>query len=482
MELRDYLRILYTNWVLIVATTLIGVASAAAVSLLATPIYEAEAKVYVSVQSDSQASGDLLQGANFAQQNMATFAELATTESVLEPLSEELGLAQTQSELAEQVTVSAPADSTLLNITVTDENPERAAQIANELGAQLKSLVEEDLESPQDGEESSPVEVNTVQSANVPTTPVSPRLELNLVLGLLLGFAVGVGVAMLRHALDTRLRSVDDIEEITDTPVLGRIPDDPQASKKPLIVHLDPKHPRAESYRTLRTNLQFLNVDDESKTFVISSAGSGEGKSTTASNLALALAETGLKVALVDGDLRRPRVDTFMGIEGAVGLTDILIGRADLSDVLQRWGRSQLYVLPAGPVPPNPSELLGSDIMERTLDVLSSLVDVVIIDAPPVLLVTDAVVIGEKTHGVVLATAAGSTHKQSLEAAVESLATAGVALRGIVATMLPTKGPGRYTYGTYAYRYEEDDVTLSSQQRDTPRKASGRRASKRIGG
>lgn len=173
---------------LIVATTLIGVASAAAISFFATAIYESESKVYVSVRSDSQASGDLLQGTNFAQQNMATFAELATTESVLEPLAEELGLARTQSELAEQVNVAAPADSTLLNITVTDENPELAAQIANELGTQLKTLVEEDLESPQDGEESSPVEVNAVQSANVPATPVSPRLELNLVLGLLLGF------------------------------------------------------------------------------------------------------------------------------------------------------------------------------------------------------------------------------------------------------------------------------------------------------
>src|SRR5699024_6964993 len=129
-----------------------------------------------------------------------------------------------QSELAEQVNISAPADSTLLNITVTDENPELAAQIANELGAQLKSLVEEDLESPQDGEESSPVDVNTVQAANVPTTPVSPRLELNLVLGLLLGFAVGVGVAVLRHVLDTRLRSGGDMGEIIDAPMLGRIP------------------------------------------------------------------------------------------------------------------------------------------------------------------------------------------------------------------------------------------------------------------
>jgi capsular exopolysaccharide synthesis family protein len=478
VELRDYLRILYANWVLILSTTIIGVIAAAALSYFATPTYEAQSKAYVSVRTDTQASGDLLQGSNFARQNMATFAELATTESVLTPVSEELELDRSNAELADQLNVTAPADSTLLEITVSDEDPELAAQIANEVGSQLKTLVEEELESPQGDEDASPVQINTVQAATAPTDPVSPRIPVNILLGLLLGFAVGVGIAILRHVLDTRIRSLEDIEAVTDSPILGRIVDDPQASKKPLIVHLDPKHPRAEAIRTLRTNLQFLDVDEGPKTYVISSAAPGEGKSTTSVNLALALAESGLRVALVDCDLRRPRVDTYMGIEGAVGLTDVLIGRADLSDVLQRWGRSELYVLPAGQVPPNPSELLGSDAMQQTLDLLSKSMDVVIVDAPPVLMVTDAVVVGAKTQGVILVAAAGSTHQQSFESAVDSLETAHVPLRGVVATMLPTKGPGRYMYGTYAYAYEEDDVTLTDAGRRPPRKSSGRRANK----
>ena len=482
MELRDYLRILYANWVLILGTTLLGVAVAAALSYLATPAYEAQSKVYVSVRTDTQASGDLLQGSNFAQQNMATFAELATTESVLTPVAEELELDRTDAELAEQVNVTAPADSTLLNITVTDEDPELAANIANEVGAQLRILVEEELESREGAEEESPVQINTVQSASAPSAPVSPRIAVNLLLGLLLGFAVGVGIAILRHVLDTRIRSLDDIEAITDAPILGRIVDDPQAHNKPLIVHLDPKHPRAEAFRTLRTNLQFLDVDEGPKTYVISSAAPGEGKSTVAANLAVALAETGIRVALVDGDLRKPRVDTYMGIEGAVGLTDVLIGKADLSDVLQRWGRSELYVLPAGQVPPNPSELLGSEAMGQTLEVLSKSMDVVIVDAPPMLMVTDAVVIGAKTQGVILVAAVGSTHQQSLEAAVETLETAHVPLRGVVAKRLPAKGPGRYMYGSYSYAYEEDDVTLTADDRPPSRKAkaSGRRATRRL--
>ena len=482
MELRDYLRILYANWVLILATTLLGVAAAAALSYLATPVYEAQSKVYVSVRSETQASGDLLQGSNFARQSMASFAELATTESVMTPVSEELELGLSNTELARHVTVTAPADSTLLNITVSGEDPELAAEVANEVGAQLKTLVEEELESPQGDDEASPVRINTVQSAATPANPVSPRVAVNILLGLLLGFAVGVGIAILRNVLDTRIRSLQDIEAITDAPILGRIVEDPHANKKPLIVHLDPKHPRAEAIRALRTNLQFLAVDDGPKAYVISSAGPGEGKSTTSVNLALSLAESGLRVALLDCDLRRPRVHGYMGIEGAVGLTDVLIGRADLPDVLQRWGRSELYVLPAGQVPPNPSELLGSGAMQQTLDVLAKSMDVVIIDAPPLLMVTDAVVIGAQTQGVILVAAAGSTHQQSFETAVETLETANVSLRGVVATMLPTKGPGRYMYGSYAYAYsyENDDDRLSAQSGTVPRKSSGRRASKRL--
>lgn len=477
MELRDYLRILYTNRVLIVVTTLIGVAVAAALSYFTNPTYEAQSKVYVSVRADTQASADLLQGSHFAQQNMATFAELAMTESALSPVFEKLELDWSTSELVDQIHVSATVDSTLLNIIVSDEIPELAAQIANEVADQLKVLVEEELESQHD-EDAGPVHINTVQSAAIPSDPVSPNIPANLVLGLLYGVAVGVGIAILRHVLDTRIRSLQDIEAITDSPILGRIVDDPQASKKPLILHLEPKHPRAEAIRALRTNLQFIDIDNEPKAYVISSAGPGEGKSTISANLSLALAESGLRVALVDCDLRRPRVASYMGVEGAVGLTDVLIGRVNLSDVLQRWGRSELYVLPAGQVPPNPSELLGSNTMQNTLELLSKTVDVVIIDAPPVLMVTDAVVIGAKTQGIILVAAAGSAHQQSLKGAVEALQTARVPLRGVVATMLPNKGPGSESYGTYAYAYEEDDVALVQQGQTTPRKPSGRRSSK----
>jgi len=476
LELRDYLRILHSQWMLIVAVTLIGVAAAAAFSLVATPQYEAKTKLYVSVHTDSQATGDLVQGSNFARQNMATFVELATTDSVMRPVVEELGLKMTPGELAEQVKVDVPLNSTLLNITVTDDAPAFAAEVANEIGDRMRVLVQEELEPPRDDEGISAVQVKSVQPATVPKNPVSPRVKINLALGLLGGVGMGIGLGVLRSTLDTRIHSVRDIEQISDAPILGRIVDDPQASKRPLIVHLDPKSPRAEAFRTLRTNIQFLTAGEGAKSFVVSSAGTGEGKSTTSTNLALALSEAGFRVVLVDCDLRRPRVAEYMGIEGTVGLTDVLIGRAEITDVLQRWGHSQLYVLPAGQVPPNPSELLGSQQMEQTLVTLSSHVDFVILDAPPLLMVTDAAVIGAKTHGVVLVAAAGSTRKQNFEAAVSSLDTAGISLRGIVATMLPIKGPTGYGYGIYEYAYGSETTGKSNQRSEASKKASGRRA------
>lgn len=453
MELRDYLRILYANWALILVCTVLGVGAGVAVTVVAIPQFRAESMLYVSVQTDSQATGDLLQGSNFARQSMATFSELVTTESVLEPVVRELGLGITHRQLAERINVSAPAESTLMTISVADEDPARAAQIANEVGAQVRMLVEEDLEAPQGADEVSPVRINMVQSAEAPESPVSPRRRANIALGFLLGAAVGLGLATLRTVLDTRIRSTDDIQRIVDSPILGRIANDPKARQKPLIVHLDPQSPRAEAFRTLRTNVQFLSIDTGPQTFVLSSSGPGEGKTTIAANLALALSEVGLKVALVDCDLRKPRIAEYMGIEGAVGLTDVLIGRVNIADVVQRWGSTQLAVLPAGQIPPNPSELLGSEVMSQVLQELENTMDVVILDAPPVPVVTDAVVIGAKTQGVIFVAAAGMTTKDGLAAAVDSFSTAGVRLRGIVVNRLPSKGPGASQHGAYIYKY-----------------------------
>ena len=472
MELRDYVRILHKHWVLIVACVLLGVGAAAAYSIVVTPKYVASTELYVSVRSgDTAATGDLVQGTNFARQAVTSYVDVVDSAVVLDRVITELGLDRTSAELAAQVDASSPLNTVLVDIAVTDSDPALAAEIANAVGRNFADVVVNDLEKPEGGA-ASLVKIKTIQPAVVPAAASSPNVPLNLALGALVGLAIGIGIAVLRTVLDTRIHSLHDIEQVTDKPLLGGIALDPDASKRPLIVHADPRNPRAESFRSLRTNLQFVNVEGRPRSFVISSAGPGEGKSTTTANLAISLAETGAKVALVDGDLRLPKIADYLGIEGGVGLTDVLIGRAELSDVLQKWGRGHLYVLASGRIPPNPSELLGSAAMARVLETLTAQFDYVLIDTPPLLLVTDAAVVSKLAGGAILVAASGATKKQELSGAVRALEAIGSRLLGVVVTMLPTKGPDSYSYGTYTYGVSHDlDVFEVSETRERSRSA-----------
>jgi len=456
VELRDYIRILRKGWILIAALALAGIAGGSLASIFATPTYVSSTQLFVSVQSsDAASANELVQGGTAAQQKVRSYIDVVTSTSVLTPVIDELGLDMTPGELAGQVSAESPTNTVLMNITVEDTDPERAATIAEAVGTSFATVVVNDLESPTGGGPSL-VKIATIEPAIAATSPSSPRPAFNVAVGFLVGLALGVGAAVLRSTLDTRIHGAHDVEHVTDAPILGGISFDPGAKKRPLIVSADPRSPRAESFRAFRTNLQFVDLESTSRCFVMTSSLPGEGKTTTTSNLAIALAETGASVAVVDGDLRLPRLADTMGLEGAVGLTDVLIGRADLADVLQPWGRGSLMVLPAGRVPPNPSELLGSKAMAALLETLTQSFDFVLIDAPPLLPVTDAAILSKLTGGAIVVAAAGRTTRNELESALRSLEHIGSRVLGIVMTMLPTKGPDAYGYGNYGAYYGMD--------------------------
>jgi polysaccharide biosynthesis transport protein len=454
VELRDYIRILRHSWILIVALTLVGVAAAAGYSLLQTPMFSSSAKVFVSTSGGDTVT-DLQQGNSFTQQRVKTYADLATTPIVLLPVIADLGLDLTSDQLAGSVTAAAPLDTTLIEITATSEDPALAAELATAVSESLTEVVQsiETTEATDESSATSPVRLTLVQHAAVPQQPVSPNVALNVALGALVGLALGIGTAVLRETLDTRIRNERDVEAITDAPIIGGIVFDPKAKERPLIVQADPHSPRAESFRTLRTNLQFLDAGRTSRAFVVTSSIESEGKSTTAANLAIALADAGARVLLVDADLRRPKAAEYLGIEGAVGLTDLLIGRAELQDVIQRWGRKDLFVLPAGRIPPNPSELLGSTAMVTTVSEVGRAFDVVLFDAPPLLPVTDAAVLARVVGGAIVVVSAGRAHRAHLKGAIAALQNVDAPVSGLVLTMLPTKGPDAYGYGRYGYGY-----------------------------
>ncbi len=479
LELRDYIRILRKSWVLIVVLALVGVGAAAAYSIVSTPVFSATSKVFVSTQGGSTVS-DLAQGNSFTTQRVKTYSQLATTPIVLLPVIASLGLNTTEAELANRVVASATLDTSIIEITVTDTSNVRAAQTVNAISSSLATVVA-DIESSDSNSGSTPVKLTRVQEAVVPLAPISPRIPLNIALGALVGLALGLGFAVLRETLETRIRNERDVEAITEVPVLGGIVFDPKAAERPLIVQVDPKSPRAESFRTLRTNLQFLDADRTDRSFVITSSIQAEGKSTTAANLAIALADTGVQVLLVDADLRRPKLGDYMGIEAAVGLSDALIGRAELKDVIQPWGKNSLFVLPAGAVPPNPSELLGSARMESLITEFNRAFDVVIFDSPPLLPVTDASILAKKVGGAIVIVAAGRTHKNQLKGAITALNNVGAPISGLVLTMLPTKGPDAYGYGrygsSYGYGYGYND--MEPEKKASKKKAGRREAANR---
>ena len=475
MELRDYIRLLRKNWAIIVAALLLGVIGGGVAAATTTPRYTASTRLFVSVTTgEGAASVDLNQGTTFARQAVTTYADVVVSAIVLEPVIEKLGLTKTVSELAGQVSASSPAGTVLLDIAATDPSPAQAAKLANAIGASFAEVITGQLEKPS-GSRASLVSIRTIQPAYARSTPSAPNVPVLIGVGMLAGLVLGVGVAVARTLLDTKIRTVQDLETITRKPFLGGIAFDPATSTVPVVMHADPHGMRAEGYRRLRTGFQFVNVAAGQRTIVITSSGPGEGKSNVATNLSIALADTGATVALVDGDLRRPRVADYLGIEGGAGLTDVLIGRAELSDVLQPWGDSPLSVLASGRTPPNPSELLGSQAMRTILDQLGVDFDYVIIDAPPLLPVADAGVLSSIAAGVVLVTGIGKTTSSNVVSSLRILDGVKANLLGVVATMLPMKGPEAAAYGEYV---QHGDDGKAARKRTRPRRERATRATR----
>lgn len=473
MELSDYIRIVRKYWMLLVAATLVGLGLGAVASLVQTPTYSASTQVFVSVQS-GDTSLELAQGNTYTLSRVQTYASLVDSQRVLEGVGESLQLDVDRETLAERVSAITVPETTIIEIVATSDDPGEAAALADATAASLAATVDE-IESRPDL--ASPVQLAVVERASVPTSPVSPRVLVNLALGALLGLVLAAGFAVLRQVLDTRLRGERDVRGVTDAPILGAIAFDPKAKQRPLIVHEDPLSPRSESFRTLRTNLQFVEVDDDTRTFVVTSSVSGEGKSTTTANLAVALADAGQTVILVDADLRKPKVAQYMNLDGSVGLTDVLIGRAELVDAVQQWGTKSLYVLPAGQVPPNPSELLGSKAMSSLIKELQTEFDWVVFDAPPLLPVTDAAVLSKYVAGVIVVASVGkSTTQHQLATAVQLLETVDAQLAGVVLTMVPTRGADAYGYGHYGYGhygYSEGEKGKKKKKPNSALPASG---------
>ncbi len=465
MELHDYLKILRKQWRLVVLCTTLAVAAALIATVRATPLYRTGVKFFVSTPAQSEDNSSAYAGGLFSQQRVKSYAKIVSGPSTAETIAASLGI--TKGEVQGRISAQAVPDTVLLDVGVVDSSPERALAIATAVAREFPGIVA-DLEEPAGG--ASPIKISVSERPELPGASFSPRPVRNVSLALILGLLLGVGLAVLRDVLDNTIKGPEDIRASAATATLGAISFDPNAKKRPLIVHDQPRAARAEAFRQLRTNLQFIEIDRPLRSFVLTSSVPSEGKSTMACNLALTLAQAGISVCLVEGDLRRPRIADYLGLEGAIGVTNVVIGKTTVDEALQKWGDGSLTVLASGPIPPNPSELLSSRGMHTLIEQLERRFSVVMIDAPPLLPVTDAAILASITDGAVLVVHSGRTRKDQLRTATDALRAVNATILGCVLNMIPARGRdayygyGRYGYGSYESTTEKPQMSDADAQ------------------
>jgi capsular exopolysaccharide synthesis family protein len=437
---REYIEMGRERWRSIVAGLLVGVVAAIAAAYLVPDEYRALTTVLVSSRPPtSPAAGSTSDSEDISTQQLFTYIELLHSKRLAQDVITSLKLNVTPDDLAGRITVTNVPDSPLLTATVTDRSPEQAVRIANSVAEEFTRTVAELGQQPADPSLPPAVTAEVFQPAELPAEQFAPRPVLYVALGAVLGLVLGLTAAVLRHTLDTRVRNRRQLERALGVSVLGTIGHDRDTTTSPLVMSRAPHSQLAEEFRQLRTNVQFMSVDSEHKVILVTSACPGEGRSTTVCNLGLALAEAGMSVLIVDADLRRPAVARLTSIDGTLGLAQVLVDRIPVERVLQSI-TSTLDVLPSGLLPPNPSELLGSNQMAQLIRQLRTSYDVVLVDTAPLLRVTDAAVLAPRTDGVLLVVRQGRTVVQEVQAANDALHAVSARLLGSVLTPVPQMG------------------------------------------
>lgn len=445
MTVRDGVGVIRERWILVLAILVTAIGGAVAVWLVRPAAYTATIGFYVSAQNTDNTQS-AYQGGLLSQERVKSYVELIESARVAQEVIADIGRPNsTPEEVAKQITASSESDSVIINVAVTDPTARRAAAIANSIGRRFTALVDE-FERPSRPGTVAPVAVHVIRPAPVPTAPSTPGLPTMLVFGLLVGIALGIAAALTRNLLDVSVKSLDQLRGLTSAPNLGTTAYDAAVRVRPLTVQESPQSPRAEAFRQLRTNLRFLDVDGAHRIVALTSPMPHEGKTTTVLNLAAAIAAGGQRVLVVDADLRRPSAARLLGLEGGIGLTSVLCGRCEAGSAIQPWAE-RADLLASGPIPPNPSELLASQHLRRVLQELRQHYDIVLVDTPPVLPVTDAAALAPLTDGIILAIRHRSTTAEQVRSAVDAIDAVHVPVLGTVLTMVPTRGPS--SYGQY---------------------------------
>ena len=459
MQFTSLPSVLRRRWRSALAMFLLVVGLNAAATFAQKPVYVSDSAVALLFVSNSPPP--------YAELVCNSYARMIGSPTMAKDVIAKLGLDMSPQALADAIAATVVPNSTNIEIVVKDDEP-RVAQLINlETTRQLADAVAR-FQSPLGGSQAA-AGIEVTRQPSLPAAPVSPRVNVNLLFGGLIGLLVAIATAAVREVLDRGLRTADQLAEITGAPVLAMVGFD-RGLQKPRLGDEDAPTSQSQVFALLRTNLQFSDLDRRPRCLLVTSALPAEGKTVVSTSLAKAFARTGRRTVIIDADLRKPRVAPALGLDSVVGLTSVLIGRTSLEEAIQVHGPSGLHVLASGPEPPNPAEILQSS---RTRDVIARLrqsYDVVIIDAPPALPVADPSVLSGIADGTMLVVRHGMTTADQVTAAVERVRQADGLVLGVVLNMIPKRDLRSANAYDSTYNYGETFTRAPGRDRGTRRR------------
>lgn len=494
MTILEFFRTTRANLWLLIIGIIVGAAAGFGYASLQPKVYAASSSGYVTVGESGTV--DVLSGSSAAKERARSYAAIVSSEAVAQKIKQnnpELSL--TTGQIRASLTATAGDNAALITVSAQASSPKNAQLLANSALQATADYIKEIEQNPGNAQalvngdsnaaapppaNSNTVRVIPLNNASVNPPLVSPNYQQNTLIGAVIGLVVVYAAIFLRRALDQRIRTRDDATKATGASILGVLPVSEDLNEENIVNGDTDDHIAQESIRQLRTNLRFVNVDTPPRSFIVTSAVPGEGKSTVSLSLARSLADAGSPVILIDADLRRPTVAKKLKLDAKVGLTQVLAGQVEIANAVHQLGDSNLFVLPAGRIPPNPSELLGSDKMRQLIKELSEEF-IVVVDVPPLLPVTDASLLSNSVDGVILVGSIGRSHREQMTEASSILKKVNANLFGLVLNRAPRKGLGNSYYGfgyasTYVgyatyYGYGKDGDKKSSKSKSSAPKA-----------
>jgi capsular exopolysaccharide synthesis family protein len=447
LDLKQLVQIARRWWWLLLMLPMLAGGSAYAFSINQTPQYSATVMLQVNPPASAALDIDSLR---LTQDLTETYRRLIITRPVLQAVIDTLDLQMDVDELTKRTTATAIPSTQLVDVSVTDPSPDWAALIANTIGTTFASqMASQNVTTDAAGNTAGHTVVSIAEPAAAPKDPYSPKIILNTIGGVLAGLVLAAGLILLLQYFDNSVSDASTLQEAAQSPVLATVWSLPlPAQELKHLYTLDRSlSPSAEAIRLLRTNIEFAAAGHSVKKMTVTSPGTSEGKSTVAANLAVVLAQAGLSTILIDADLRRPTQHKIFDLSNDRGLTRLLT-RPDEEwlNVCQQTPVSNLLVIPSGPVPPNPADLLSIDRFREVVDAVARAADIVIIDTPPVLSVSDALAVARQCDATLLVVRADHTRRDAVRQSANALRQGGIRLLGVTLNRKKMKNHSGYYY------------------------------------